>query len=355
MTPTETTARVSIERLAFGGAGVGRWPDGRVCFVRGGLPGENVTATATRFRKSYVEAEAVTIDDASPDRVVPRCPVFGRCGGCAYQHLAYPAQLEWKQNQVADLMRRIARLETPVDPVIPSPAEWNYRNRISVHVEGRSIGFRHRASAAIVDVSECAIASPEVNTKLTLLRTEAPRGPARITLGDGRHGPGFSQVNDAAAALLADTVAEACPSSGDLLIDAYCGSGFFAKHVAGRFERVVGIEWSSRAVELARATAGPAETYIAGPVEEHLSSLLSEAPAGTVLLLDPPAEGLAPEVTVAITARPPASLLYVSCDPSTLARDLAALKEVFDIRRLQPVDMFPQTAEIEIVAIAARR
>lgn len=355
MSDQTARAEVRIERLAFGGAGVGRWPDGRVCFVRGGLPGEHVTAVATRIRKSYIEAEAETIQEPAPDRVTPRCPVFGRCGGCAYQHLDYASQLEWKRRQVEDQIRRIARLDTPVAPVKPSPTQWNYRNRIAIHVEGGRIGFRHRASAAIVDVAECAIASPAVNERLAGLRKEAPRGPARITLRDGTHAPGFSQVNDGAAAVLAETVSAACGAGGDFLIDAYCGSGFFAKHLRALFRSVAGIEWSERAVAHALASAGDGERYLTGPVEEHLPPLLAESHNDVTLLLDPPAEGLAPQVLDAIIARPPDRLIYVSCDPATLARDLARLNAAFAIERIEPVDMFPQTAEIEIVSVAARR
>ncbi len=355
MSNQKARAEVRIERLAFGGAGVGRWPDGRVCFVRGGLPGEHITAVTTRVRKSYIEAEVETIHEPAPERVTPRCPVFGRCGGCAYQHLEYASQLEWKRRQVEDQIRRIARLDTPVAPVKPSPMEWNYRNRIAVHVEAGHIGFRHRASATIVDVGECAIASPAVNERLSELRNEAPRGPARITLRDGTHGPGFSQVNDGAAAVLAETVSAACEVGGDFLVDAYCGSGFFAKHLRPLFRSVAGIEWSERAVGHALASAGEGERYFAGSVEEHLPALLAESHADVTLLLDPPAEGLAPEVLNTIRARPPARLIYVSCDPATLARDLARLNTVFSIERIEPVDMFPQTAEIEIVSVAARR
>ena len=140
------------------------------------------------------------------------------------------------------------------------------------------------------------------------------------------------------------------------MIDAYCGAGFFARHLRDRFENVIGLEWDRRAVETARRDAAPHEQYRCGDVGALLPDELSRLPAaGGVLIVDPPAEGLAAPVRAAVAAAPAAEMIYVSCNPATLARDLAALRGAYEIVSVTPVDMFPQTAEIEVVAHLRRR
>jgi len=343
---------IQIESVGYGGAGVGRLPDGRVCFVHGTLPGERVLAQIVKEKKNHAEAEVVRILEASPRRVAPKCPVYGECGGCALQHAAYDLQLEIKTGQVRELLRRFAKLpEAPVEPMIASPTPWAYRNRISIHLDGQRIGFFHRKSHQLVDVVACPLATEAVNTRLADLRKNPPCGENRLTLREPDAPRGFSQVNTAAAELLSATVLE-MSGSGHLLVDAYCGSGFFAKRLVDRFEKITGLEWSQGAVTEARRTATEKETYLPGAVENSLSGVLAEAPLSeTTLLLDPPAEGLSPDVARAILENPPARIVYVSCDPATFSRDAAKFLGRYTLTRVQPVDMFPQTAEIELAAL----
>jgi len=343
---------ITIESVGYGGAGVGRLPDGRVCFVLGTLPGERVLVRIVKEKKNHAEGEMVRILEASPRRVAPKCPVYGECGGCALQHASYDLQLEIKTTQVRELLRRFAKLpEAPVDQILPSPAQWAYRNRISIHLDRQRVGFFHRKSRDLVDVEHCPLASEEVNALLTDLRKNPPHGETRLTLRETGAPRGFSQVNTAAAELLAATVIEMC-DTGELLVDAYCGSGFFAKRLLEKFEKITGLEWSQGAVAEAKRFATEKETYLPGAVENSLARVLSEAPlAGTTLLVDPPAEGLSPDVARAILENPPARLVYVSCDPATFSRDAAKFLERYTLSRVQPVDMFPQTAEIEIAAL----
>jgi tRNA/tmRNA/rRNA uracil-C5-methylase (TrmA/RlmC/RlmD family) len=350
MTHLETT--LSIESVGFGGAGVGRLPDGRVCFVHGTLPGERVMVRVTKEKKNHAEAEVVKILEASPRRVAPKCPVYGECGGCALQHAAYDLQLEIKTRQVSELLRRIAGLrEAPVDPMLASPRQWAYRNRISVHLDSQRIGFFHRHSHQLVDVTDCPLATGGVNARLAELRRNPPRGEARLTLREPDAAPWFSQVNKEAAELVIATVSDMA-GSGDLLIDAYCGSGFFAKRLVENFEKLIGLEWSQSAIAEARRSATEKETYLPGAVEHSLSGVLTES---AILLLDPPAEGLKPDVVRTILEIPPAKIVYVSCDPATFSRDASRLMEKFTLARVQPVDMFPQTAEIELAALFLRK
>lgn len=343
---------IFIESVAFGGAGVGRLPDGRVCFVPFTLPGERAIVRVVREKKSFLEAELVRLTEASLGRVPPRCGIFGQCGGCAYQHIAYPRQLEIKGAQIRDLLRRIGGIsEVDLRPMLASPSEWEYRNRISVHVADGRVGFHGRKSHRIVPAATCPIATASVNEQLASLANDPPRTDQRITLRERTDYHGFSQVNAGAADVLAAVVAEMFAEESGCLVDAYCGAGFFSKKLVAKFQKIIGIEWSAGAVRAAKASATESETYFAGAVEAHLGQALENGPPSeTSLLLDPPAEGLSPEVVEIVGKYRPATVVYVSCDPATLSRDLKKLGNWYSLAYIQPVDLFPQTAEIETAA-----
>jgi 23S rRNA (uracil1939-C5)-methyltransferase len=161
----------------------------------------------------------------------------------------------------------------------------------------------------------------------------------------------FSQTNDGVASALRDSIVQLIPAGQDLLIDAFCGAGFFAKALRDKFERVVGIDWDRFAIAAAKETATAKENYIAGDVETGLRSAFEQSDAGkTVLIVDPPATGLTVRMCETIIDLAPATFIYVSCNPSTLARDLKDFSKRFKLESVTPLDMFPQTAEIEVVA-----
>ncbi|MBA3962650.1 MAG: class I SAM-dependent RNA methyltransferase [Chthoniobacterales bacterium] len=339
-----------IDDIAFGGKGVGR-AEGKAVFVPFTIDGERVAARIVREKKSFAEAELVRLEKSSPERVAPPCPYFGRCGGCSYQHMGYEHQLHWKSRQVAQALQRIGKFrEPPLQPIVPSPLEYGYRNRITVHVEDGVVGFFRRDLHRLIDIEQCPISAPEVNAELTSLRARRPRD-GHYTLR-ARSGPRvFSQNNDAVAEKLAEAIAGLVPAGQTLLMDAYCGAGFFAKRLLGKFARTVGLDWDIHAIAAAEAGAGPNEKYFAGDLAGRLAAELSQAdPALTTVIVDPPATGLQEEVREVLRAYPVGTLLYVSCNPPTLARDLAELGARWTLRSVQPFDMFPQTAEIEALA-----
>ena len=344
------TVELQIEDVAFGGKGVAR-ENGKAVFIPFTINGELVSAKITREKKQFAEAEVVDLRKPSPHRVEPPCPYFGQCGGCAYQHTDYPHQLEIKSHQVRDVLQRIGKLkDVPMRPLIPSPLPYAYRNRITVHAENGVIGYFRRDSHQLIDVERCPIAMDEVNRELADLRSRDVRD-GHYTLR-ARSGPRvFSQTNDGVATALRDLIVRLMPPGQELLIDAFCGAGFFAKALVDKFERVVGIDWDRFAITAALEAAGAKETYIAGDVDANLKSVLGECDAGkTSMIVDPPAVGLSAQLRKTIVDLAPATLIYVSCNPATLARDLAELQQRFKIESVTPLDMFPQTAEIEVVA-----
>ena len=344
------TVDLQIEDIAFGGKGVGR-EQGKVVFVPFTIDGELVTAKITREKKQMAEAEVVDLKTRSNQRVDPPCPYFGQCGGCAYQHIDYPHQLEIKSRQVRNVLQRIGKLkDVPVHPIIPSPLAYAYRNRITVHADNGVIGYFRRDSHRLVDVEQCPIAMEEVNRELTDLRQRnVPDGHYTLR---AKSGPRiFSQTNDGVGNALRDLIVGLVPPNQELLVDAYCGAGFFAKALIDKFQRIAGIDWDRFAIAAAKENATEKETYIAGDVEIGLRSALQDCDADkTVLILDPPATGLTVGVRETILDVAPATLIYVSCNPATLARDLGDLRQRFEIQSITPLDMFPQTAEIEVVA-----
>jgi len=346
---------LKIEDIAFGGKGVAR-ENGKAVFVPYTIEGETISAEIVREKKQFAEAELVDLKEGSLHRVKPECPYFGRCGGCAYQHIDYEHQLAIKWRQVRDALQRIGKLkDLPMRPIVPSPLAYAYRNRITVHAENGVIGFFQRDSHRLIDIERCPISSDEVNQALGELRTQHVRD-GHYTLRASSGPRVFSQTNDAVANALRDLIDQLIAPNQQLLIDAYCGAGFFAKRLLDRFERIIGIDWDRFAIEAARQNATEKELYIAGDVDTELQQVGAVDPLAptlepgrTTMIIDPPATGLTANARNAIVDLAPAALIYVSCNPATLGRDLRELQGKFAINSVTPLDMFPQTAEIEVV------
>jgi 23S rRNA (uracil1939-C5)-methyltransferase len=357
---------LKIEDIAFGGKGVAR-EQGKAVFVPYTIEQEIVSVEIVQEKKQFSEADLVDVKQSSPNRVAPQCPYFGRCGGCAYQHIDYEHQLAIKWRQVRNALQRIGKLkDVPMRPIIPSPKQYAYRNRITVHVQDGVIGFFRRDSHRLIDVERCPISCDEVNHALAELREQRHVRDGHYTLRNASEPRVFSQVNDEVAQALRDLIVNLVPPNQELLIDAYCGVGFFAKALLHKFERVIGIDWDRFAIAAAKENASENETYIAGDVESELQKIGAvhlNRPAGgkdtltgrlrstapNTLIIDPPATGLTEAVRKAIIDFAPETLIYVSCNPPTLARDLKHFHEKFAIESVTPLDMFPQTAEIEVV------
>ncbi|MBA4179035.1 MAG: 23S rRNA (uracil(1939)-C(5))-methyltransferase RlmD [Anaerolinea sp.] len=349
-------------------------------------PGELVEAEIEHPHPDYVEAVCVKVLEPSPDRVEPRCPLFGTCGGCQLQHMSYPAQLAAKEAVVKEQLRRIGHLDdSVVRPIVGAAKPWAYRNhlRFSTGKNWGDVGFIHRRGRGLLKVVDCPIADPWVNALLPKLqgkakglhqvqvRYNAATGSSLIypkmkdldvesgqqwymeELGGRRFqvsASAFFQVNTAQAEEMLRLVGESLPAKGELLVDAFAGVGTFAALFADRFERVIAIEEShSAAKDAAVNLEGLVNVEMrAGKVEAILPELEVRPDA---ILLDPPRPGCFPAVLTAISEFRPKSVVYVSCNPATLARDLRVLVDAgYRLDHVTPLDMFPQTGHIECVA-----
>ena len=360
----------------------------QVVFAAYGIPGETVEVEVTRNHRDYLEAKVVRVIIPSPDRVEPPCPYYGDCGGCQYQHISYERQLALKRDVVVDQLRRIGKFnDAPVAPTLPAPLQWHYRNhaRFTVNKEGL-LGFVRPNTHRCVPVEECLLlAEPMngilgqlqghcaetrqlslrygVNTGEHLIQPKIKNPVLRIETGQaGYHeelrghrfrvaSPSFFQVNTTQAERLTGLVLDFLGADGvDLLVDAYAGVGTFAVLLAERARRVIAVEESGPAVRDGRANSVWAANveWVQGKVEEVLPEL---TPAPDVVLLDPPRAGCHGDVLAALAAHRPRRVVYVSCEPATLARDLRILCDRgFRLLKVQPVDMFPHTYHIEAVA-----
>jgi len=438
-----------VDDLAFGGEGVGR-ADGYVVFVRGGLPGDRLRVRVTEARGRFGRGVIDTVLSPSPDRVEAPCPYFGSCGGCRLQHLAYPAQLAFKEKQVRDCLTRLGGL-TPFElrPIVAAPAPYGYRNKMEFTIAGPGpvIGL-HQAERydVVLDIERCLLQSDTMNALLDELRRQvreralsvwdpqSERGllrfaavregqrtgeamvnvvasapdvdtlvpvaealrarvpattsvvlnvndkKASVAVGSEEHlllgrdhiteklgsvgfrvsAASFFQTNTAQAERLFAIVAEACELGGDdTVLDLYSGTGAISLLLAGRARHVYGIELAptavADAVRNAQANGIANCTFLTGEVRHVLPALARDGVRPSVVVADPPRAGFHPKALSALAALAPARIVYVSCNPSTLARDVGDLvRQGYRLDWVQPVDMFPQTPHIEAVARLTR-
>lgn len=407
--PLKTGDNISltIHDIAFGGEGVGRISlprpgtqdpgpndalDSFVVFVPFVLVGETVAVEITEVKKNFARAKLLRVEKAAPGRVEPPCVYFGKCGGCQYQHIDYPAQLSLKHKQIADLFERVGKIPSDkVAPVIPCPQPYGYRNRIMIRSQWNkpeqklNIGFVRWDGGLVEDIEECKISEPALNEQIRHVRANPPpKGGIKVVL---RVQPedwevpadSFFQNNFFLLPELVKTVRDCVRAGGAThLIDLYCGVGFFGIEAADLVESFVGVEYDQRAIQAARKNAAARNVsngeFMSAKVEEVLPELLKRwggtpgkpiltggdpNPPGrsshqnnTTVLLDPPRKGCWPETLALLRETGPAQVIYVSCHPATMARDLNILcaDGVFELMRVQPLDMFPQTQHVECVA-----
>ncbi len=402
---SEALARVTIESIAAGGDGIGR-ADGMAVFVPRTAPGDVALVRLARARR-FARGTLQCLEVASPDRVDPPCPHYtrDRCGGCQIQHLSYGAQLRAKSAIVGDALRRIGRRSVENPDVEPSDAQWRYRRKLTLHL--RRDGARWIAGLhpfddpdAVFDLADCPITDERVLAVWAQLRPAfelLPRerslrmsvrlldeGASAVVEGGrswrapeglleeapdlrelwwrpegGRRrlvahrdvaaagGASFAQVNEGVAARLREHVlARARSHHPESVVDAYAGLGATTLPLAADGRQVTAIELDADAVAALRRRLRAPSTAMTGRVEDHLAAAL---PAD-VVLLNPPRGGVDARVATALqeVERAPQAVLYTSCDPATLGRDLARLTR-YRLASVRAYDMFPQTAHVETV------
>lgn len=361
---------INIHDIAFGGEGVGR-SEQMVVFVPFVITGETVQAEITEVKKNFARARLVRVIKPSEKRVTPECRYFGACGGCQYQHMDYSEQLLIKHKQISDLFERVGRISPRVvQPVIPCPAPYGYRNRIMIRSQWNGpakkleIGFIRSDNNFVEDIEECKIAEPALNEQIKQVRTDPPpKGGIKVVLRvqpENWEVPrdSFFQNNFYLLPRLVETVRMMLKAGAARhLIDLYCGVGFFGIETSNAVDSFAGVEYDQLAITAARKNMADRKIqngeFISAKVEDALPGLLQKfSPQKTSIILDPPRKGCWPETLELLRQSRPAQVIYVSCHPATMARDLNILCAggVFDLAQVQPLDMFPQTQHVECVA-----
>ena len=409
-----TTYEITLDKLTYGGEAMGRLSDGRAVFIPFGLPGETVRIRLTQEKQNFARGEILEILTPSPDRITAKCKHFTQCGGCHYQNLPYEKQLLAKAGILRDQLQRIGKIENPpIQPMVSSPSEWNYRNHIQFHLtDNGQIGFINSHGNAVLPIEECHLQEGtidnfwhelqfesrmniervslraggdeelmlileseteetpelEIETDISIVHIyeEHPvviAGSDNITiqvLGKDFHvsAPSFFQVNTKMAEEMVQHLLTNLPTSqSTTLLDIYCGVGLFSKFLAPNYAKVIGIESSESANEDFAINLNEfdnVELY-EGTAEEILPALTPQLTEPIHIIVDPPRAGLDRHALDAILEINPQVIAYVSCDPSTLARDAARLiKGGYTLKQVTPFDLFPQTYHIESISIFER-
>jgi 23S rRNA (uracil1939-C5)-methyltransferase len=403
---------VTVRAIAAGGSGVADLPDGRVVFVPRTAPGDRASVQIEKSKPRWATASLCELIEPSRERRDAPCVLYDSCGGCQLQHLPYALQLEWKARFVQDALVRIGGIEVPDLPsMVASPRETHYRQRITFALRrlggGRVIAGFHALDrpGRIVDVhAECLLPRPRLVDAWTTLRSAwgerarlLPRGERlRLTLRDDPGGvvlvieggevgwsaepllqaanlaaiwhrpgepagrprllagtadagsPAFTQVNADVATAIVDHVVELAGEPG-AAVDAYAGTGEYAARMVERGWRATAIELDPEACAAARRVAADRFAVLEGRVEDRLA----EALPAELVILNPPRAGVVPRVAELLLEHAPARIVYVSCDPATLARDVALLASAYRTTSVRCFDLFPQTAHVETVVALA--
>ncbi|MCB0378810.1 MAG: class I SAM-dependent RNA methyltransferase [Bdellovibrionales bacterium] len=360
----DTFTKVTIESLANSGEGVGR-VDGKVVFVPYSCPGDILEALVTTNKKKFARANIKKLLNPSPHRVPPRCPHFSVCGGCDWQHIDYETQLFWKKQNLAQSLKRIGGIEKLPEIKIKGCSEtYNYRNRIQVQFESGKFSFAKRASNQRIPIEKCDIADERINIALAQIKahlTNQGIANQRVELaivdnqvevflhdGDLSSGLGFRQVNDEQNQYLVQKIVSLVEAlQVDQLVDLYCGSGNWMFAINDHLPHIqcLGVDLNPINIQRGRAYDRPNVEFQLGHSEIIYPQLSGQWP---VVILDPPRSGCHPDLLKKLCEKPPKHLIYISCDPATLARDLKALLSgPFSLTDIEAIDMFPQTRHCE--------
>jgi len=410
---TRDTITLKIEKPVFGGDCLARLPDGRAIFVPFTLPGETVRVEITEEKKRFARGKLVEVIESSPDRIEPRCIYFGVCGGCQYQHLGYTKQLTLKENLLKDQFQRIGKMDNaPIQSIIPSLHPFNYRNHVQFHLsQDGTLGYVHSDKKHLLPVNECHLPQETINKLWPLINMEPDSGiyrmgirqdsyhdlmvvlegedpkpsefsldipvsvvytphDSRLTVlaGDDHlnytlldhpfqvSARSFFQVNTPIAESMIRFLLDNLIFNQSMkVLELYAGVGLFSAFIAEKVEYLTAVESSGSACH--DFTVNLAEydnvSLYEAEAEEVLPSFKTPF---DLLIVDPPRSGLAPVVHDALENISPQQIVYISCDPATLARDARKIiHKGYKLISVTPFDQFPQTAHIETISLFEKK
>ncbi|MDD2435172.1 MAG: 23S rRNA (uracil(1939)-C(5))-methyltransferase RlmD [Bacilli bacterium] len=396
---------VKIINLDHFGRGIGR-VDNKVVFIPNTLIGEVVNIDIVHEKKNYLEGKVIKYLKQSDDRVQPICPYFVRCGGCDLSHMSYLMQCQFKEDKVKDIMHRTINSNINIKPIIPSDQSYNYRNKVTFHVKEK-IGYYQVKSYEVILIDNCYIADDKINQLIPSLNTlqldhikqiivktnnnqimvilygeidvedtliklknqvdtiiinsEIIYGNGQIikTVGDLNFylsKNSFFQINDYQIINLYNKVLDYCDFKGnEKVLDLYCGTGTIGIYLSRYCQTVLGIEVNEDAIKDANQNKKLNNinniSFMLGDIQYKIEEIDLKP---DIVVVDPPRKGLELKVIESLVKIKPSKIIYVSCDPMTLARDLKILQEDYKINEITPIDMFPQTNHVECVVLMTK-
>lgn len=394
---SELMKKVKCLRLDHFGRGIA-YIDKKIVFVNNLLPTEEALIEITGNKKKYSVGKIVSLEKESLDRVIPKCPYLN-CG-CALKHLKYEKQLLYKEEKVRDIIKRYACVDTKINKIIPSKSIYNYRNKITLKVDG-FLGYYGNGTNNIITIDKCFLASEKMNEIIEKLNTMDLSKVHEITIkefdgimliikgyldieplkdlvdtiymndkllyGDkyvktkindltfNVSKDSFFQVNIYMVEKLYDKALEYLQNDKDKkVLDLYCGTGTITLLLSKYFKEVIGVEINREAIECANLNKEingvDNVSFICGDVSKIINDLKAD-----IIVVDPPRSGLSKEGINDIIKIGPEKMVYISCDPMTLARDLNILSGEYDIKEITPVDMFPNTYHVETITLLEKK
>lgn len=364
----DNIVQVRIEKLIPGGKGLARL-DGKVVFVPFVLPGEMVEIKIVEEKKNFCEAELVSVIEASEARVSPECSHYLKCGGCNMQHMNYDTQLKTKSEFAQNLLERNGGIKRDGIVIVPS-TPFHYRNRIQVHIAKGLKGFKERAGNKIISIDECPVVTGGINRylsqkevdqdeeRLTVFgkenwfSTEKEKEEVHITLNEKKiyfDSALFFQSNISILPELSDYLNKKV--EGKTLLDLYSGVGLLSSMVENKFKKINVVEINKLVEPYIDRNLQVRHDFYPMSVESWVSDKKIDKRADTIIV-DPPRTGLTKKVRTFLSRSKAKVIIYVSCDPATMARDLKELvSEKYELSDYRLFDFYPQTSHMEAVAV----
>src|SRR5574344_157258 len=396
--------KIEITSFDHQGRGLGRI-DNMVVFVPNTLPGEIINVKLTNKQKNYLEGEVVDYITKSSDRVEPLCLYYATCGGCDLMHISYPNQLKYKEDKIKNIMSKYANIDC-VNDIVKCNRPWNYRNKVTFQVDNK-IGLYEKRTNSIIPIDKCLLADPEINKYFNICKSMSLDGITQVVIRTSATGTmvifkctkniqidtnlfdcnviidykgyhvlkgndyiienigyrkykispsAFFQVNSSEVVKLYDKVKEYLDVSNDNILDLYCGTGTIGIYVSNNNSNILGIEINESAIKDANENKKLNNltniSFMAGDTAKILKKIHFKP---NKVIVDPPRAGLDKKVIEQLLDMKTSKIVYVSCDPITLARDLKLLSVKYTVDEVTPIDMFPNTYHVETVVLLSRK
>lgn len=347
----------------------------KIVFIPNTMIGEKVKIKITKNKKNYMEGKVIEYIEENKNRVKNLCPYYEKCGGCDILHIPYNEQLLYKENKIKNIVSRYLKDDIHINNIVKSDKQFNYRNKVTLHTNNNKIGYYEKNSNNIIPINNCLLLNPTLNNYIKtidktneklVLRTNGidilDDNNSSIIKNIGKYKylvslKSFFQVNDNVTYKLYEKIKEYCNSTKeDTILDLYCGTGTIGIYLSEYCNKVLGIEINKQAIIDANKNKDLNNINNIEFIAEDVSKIINKIKfKPSIIVVDPPRAGLDEKTIKEIIKINPNKLIYVSCDPMTLVRDLNILKYYFNIKEITPFDMFPNTYHVESVVLMNRK